>query len=97
MVLLPSTCEGFGNVLVEAAAAGIPSVAMSAALGVADALVPGVTGELVHLDSPDMIADAVQRAARYRVDAPRWLERFSVDNSTDVLAAVFDRVVSSRR
>jgi glycosyltransferase involved in cell wall biosynthesis len=97
VVLLPSTCEGFGNVLVEAAAAGIPSVALSAALGVADALVPGVTGELVHIDSPNVIADAVQRAARYRVDAPNWLERFSVDNSTDLLTAVFDRVVSLRQ
>ena len=97
VMLLPSTCEGFGNVLVEAAAAGIPSVALSAALGVADALVPGVTGELVHIDSPSVIADAVQRAARYRVDASDWLERFSVDNSTDLLTAVFDRVVSLRR
>lgn len=96
-MLLPSTCEGFGNVLVEAAAASIPSVAMSTALGVADALVPGVTGELVYLDSPTAIADAVQRAAHHRVDASDWLERFSVDNSTDLLTAVFDRVVSLRR
>lgn len=97
VMLLPSTCEGFGNVLVEAAAAGIPSVAMSTALGVADALVPGVTGELVYLDSSTAIADAVQRAAHHRVDASDWLERFSVDNSTDLLTAVFDRVVSLRR
>ena len=97
VVLLPSTCEGFGNVLVEAAAAGVPSVAMSSALGVADALVPGVTGELVSVDTPEIIADAVERAARHRVDAVDWLERFSIDNSTDLLTAVFDRVCTVRR
>ena len=35
VVLLPSTAEGFGNVLVEAAAAGVPSVTSSRALGTA--------------------------------------------------------------
>ena len=41
VLLLPSSREGFGNVLVEAAAMGIPSVAASEALGVADADRPG--------------------------------------------------------
>ncbi|PWJ48637.1 Glycosyltransferase involved in cell wall bisynthesis [Quadrisphaera granulorum] len=77
--LLASHREGLGNVLVEAAAAGLPSVALSAALGTADALVPGVTGELAIEDSPEGIADAVQQAARLVVDVPSiepWLDHF---------------------
>ena len=92
VVLLTSGCEGFGNVLVEAAAAGIPSVAISSALGVADAVVPGLTGELAISDDPSDIADAVEKAATRSVDAGAWLERFSVDNSTEHLLAVFEHV-----
>jgi len=92
VVLLPSACEGFGNVLVEAAAAGIQSVALSGALGVADAIVPGLTGELAISDDPRDIADAVEKAVTRSVDAGAWLERFSVDNSTEHLLAVFEHV-----
>src|SRR5690606_36212643 len=44
VMLLTSHSEGFANVLVESAAYGIPVVAASRALGVADAIVPGITG-----------------------------------------------------
>jgi glycosyltransferase involved in cell wall biosynthesis len=88
---IPSRCEGFPNVVVEAAA-GIQSVAISNALGVADAVVPGLTGELAISDDPSDIADAVERAATRSVDAGAWLERFSVDNSTEHLLAVFEHV-----
>lgn len=90
VVLLPSPCEGFGNVLVEAAAAGVPSVAISSALGVADAVVPGVTGELALSDDPRDIADAVEKAATISVDASAWLERFSVEGSVEHLLAAFE-------
>jgi glycosyltransferase involved in cell wall biosynthesis len=90
VVLLPSPCEGFGNVLVEAAAAGVPSVAISSALGVADAVVPGLTGELALSDDPGDVADAVEKAATLSVDAGAWLERFSVDNSVELLLAAFE-------
>jgi glycosyltransferase involved in cell wall biosynthesis len=92
VVLLTSRCEGQPNVLVEAAAAGIPSVGVSSALGVADALVPGMTGELAISDDPSDIADAVEKAATLWVDAGAWLERFSVDNSVEHLLAVFEHV-----
>jgi glycosyltransferase involved in cell wall biosynthesis len=92
VVLLPSRCEGLPNVLVEAAAAGLPSVAVSSALGVADALVPGLTGELAISDDPSDVADAVEKAANLSVDAGAWLERFSVDKSVEYLLAVFEHV-----
>jgi glycosyltransferase involved in cell wall biosynthesis len=82
VLLLPSSREGFGNVLVEAAAVGIPSVAASEALGVADALVPGVTGELARSGTPADFADAVERARYLDVSGiDRWLQRFSPQES----------------
>ena len=46
--------------------AGCPAVAVSTALGVADAIIPGITGELALDDDPESIADAVERAASLR-------------------------------
>ncbi|WP_243075661.1 glycosyltransferase [Microbacterium sp. SS28] len=95
VVLLPSNREGFGNVLVEAAAVGVPSVAVSGALGVADAIVPGITGELALTDDPSDLADAVVRASALgleHIDA--WLDRFSVDSSGRDLERVLDLVTS---
>ena len=97
--LLASSVEGFGNVLVEAAAAGLPSVAVSSALGVADALVPGLTGELAATDAPTDLADAVLRAVAADPDegaTRRWLRRFSVQESTRVLTSVLEHVRTSR-
>ncbi|WP_419817211.1 glycosyltransferase [Glaciibacter flavus] len=99
VVLLPSDREGFGNVLVEAAAAGVPSVAVSGALGVADAIVPGITGELALGPSPEQLADAVTRASAIEiVGVDAWLDRFSVSASgrdlESVLQSVTDEVAA---
>ena len=97
VLLLASHREGFGNVLVEAAAAGIPSVALSSALGVADAVVPGLTGELASGGTPAALADAVERAARIRIgDLGGWLDRFSDDTSGAMLEQVLDSVRRER-
>jgi len=79
VILLPSSIEGFGNVLVEAAAAGIPAVASSRALGVADAILDGVTGILVPSHSPDALAHAVvlARSLRPIPDVRGWLRKFT--------------------
>lgn len=95
VVLLPSNREGFGNVLVEAAAVGVPSVAVSGALGVADAIVPGITGELALSDDPVDLADAVERASELGLDhVDAWLDRFSVDSSGRDLERVLEKVTS---
>lgn len=89
VVLLPSHCEGFGNVLVEAASVGLASVAWSGALGVADAIIPGVTGEFALSDSPSGYADAIERASQMRVVPPRgWIEHFSPGVSGKKIRAV---------
>lgn len=98
VVLLPSAAEGFANVLVEAAAAGIPSVASSRALGVADAIVPNVTGVLTLGSDPAEFAAAVVRARRLApVSEPQWLERFSPEESGRQLLHVLRAVTRSPR
>ena len=52
--------EGFGIAYVEAAAAGVPSIAADVG-GVADAVADGVTGLLVPPGSPDAVASATLR------------------------------------
>jgi glycosyltransferase involved in cell wall biosynthesis len=97
VVLLPSVAEGFANVLVEAAAAGIPSVASSRALGVADAVVPNVTGVLTMGSEPTEFAAAVLQARRLApVSAPEWLLRFSPEESGLKLVQVLQSVTASR-
>lgn len=93
VALLTSSREGFGNVLVEAAAAGYPAVAVSGALGVADAIVPGITGELALSAEPVDLADAILRAADLTLDnIGPWLVRFSEAASGADLERVLRRV-----
>jgi glycosyltransferase involved in cell wall biosynthesis len=55
---LPSYREGFGSVVIEAAALGIPAVA-SKVMGVMDAVVDGQTGILVPAKDADSLACAL--------------------------------------
>ncbi len=100
VVLLPSVAEGFANVLVEAAAAGIPSVTSSRALGVADAIVPEVTGIFAMDSRPESFAAAVDRARQLTpVDAGAWFSRFAPEHSgtklLEVISAVTGRSVDA--
>ena len=86
VVLLTSVAEGFGNVLIEAAAAGYKSVVSSRCMGSADAVIPGITGELTAGDSVDDYAIAVLAASRGGVrDVGPWLRRFSSESSGGIL------------
>lgn len=100
VLVLPSTVEGFGNVLVEAAAAGIPSVASSTALGVADAMIPDVTGVLATSTRPDDLATAIAAAAELDVarETPRrWLARFGVEATGRQLERIVSRSAGTGR
>lgn len=100
VLLVASDLEGFGNVLVEAAAAGVPSVAASPALGVADGILPGLTGDLSPTTSVTDLADAVLRAAPLEPRTPAvrtWLERFRADAVGERLAAVLEGTVAASR
>jgi glycosyltransferase involved in cell wall biosynthesis len=62
LLLLPSYREGFGNVVVEAAACGIPTIA-SAIYGLTDAVEAGVTGELVEVKNVSALSESMSRLA----------------------------------
>jgi glycosyltransferase involved in cell wall biosynthesis len=95
VVLLASDVEGFGNVLVEAAAAGFKSVVSSRCMGGADAVVPGLTGEVIAGDSVEEYKAAVLAAAAEEVgDIAPWLRRFSFETSGGILRNELVRLVS---
>lgn len=59
---LPSHREGFGSVVIEAAAAGLPAIG-SRIYGLTDAIEEGVTGLLVNPGEVDALAAAMRRMA----------------------------------
>src|SRR3954469_11411013 len=60
LLVLPSAAEGFGLVLIEAMAAGIPVVATDVP-GIRDVVKDGETGLLVPPAQPAQLADAINR------------------------------------
>lgn len=97
VLLLPSVQEGFGNVLVEAAECGVRTVAVSQALGVADAMIPGVTGVLASTGSPQHLADAVEQALALPAPDPEMVHRWSAQFTAAAAAEELERVIASVR
>lgn len=58
MLILPSYREGFGTVVIEAAAMGLPTIGTNI-YGLSDAIVDGKTGLLVPLKDIDKLAEAI--------------------------------------
>jgi glycosyltransferase involved in cell wall biosynthesis len=83
VMVLPTWREGFPNVVLEAAATGIP-VVTTISTGSRDAVLPEVTGLLIPAGYPEAIAESVLRLLRNPDDrfrmgraARAWvLERF---------------------
>jgi glycosyltransferase involved in cell wall biosynthesis len=63
VMVLPSLREGFPNVVLEAAASGIPVVTTDVT-GARDSVVPGETGLLIPPESPAAITEAVLQLLR---------------------------------
>jgi glycosyltransferase involved in cell wall biosynthesis len=66
---LPSYREGFGMSIIEAAAAGLPTVA-SRIYGITDAIIEGLTG-MLHLPGD---VDAIERQLRHLIMSPEQLQ-----------------------
>lgn len=60
VLVLPSEAEGFGLVLIEAMAAGVPVVGTNVP-GIRDVIVDGENGLLVAVREPKALADVVRR------------------------------------
>lgn len=67
---LPTRREGFPNVVLEAAALGVPTVT-TRATGAVDSVVDGETGYLVAVDDPDELADRLVQMSRDRAELSR--------------------------
>jgi glycosyltransferase involved in cell wall biosynthesis len=96
LVALPTYREGFPNVLLEAAAMGLPVVATEVD-GCVDAVAPGVTGELVEARDAAALARAIdgylgdpeRRLAHGRAGRARVLERFEQRRLWEGIEAVY--------
>lgn len=102
MFVLPSAREGLANVLVEAAASGLPTVVTNVS-GAADAVDDGASGRIVPRDVGD-VADALRAylaepsLARRHGEAARQLAvaRFTRDVVLATHLALFDRILQGR-
>ena len=97
-MVLPSSREGYGLVVVEAAAAGTPSIVVLGEDNAATELVEdGVNGFVVPSASPEDLAGAIVRVhaagGALRVSTAEWFarnaRRLSLDASLDRVAASY--------
>ncbi len=99
-VLLPSRREGYGLVVVEAAARGTPSVVVAGEDNAATELIEeGVNGTIAPRSDPQAIAEAIVRihvaGEAMRAATAQWYadnaERLSVESSLQTVLAGYER------
>lgn len=91
---MPSRGEGFGIVLLEAMACGVPVVA-SEADGSSEAVRDGLLGPAVDPADLDAVVGAVAHAIEQPKDVPDGLDHFSYDRFAERWRAVVDRTFLS--
>jgi glycosyltransferase involved in cell wall biosynthesis len=97
-MVLPSSREGYGLVVVEASAAGTPSVVVRGEDNAATELVEeGVNGFVADSAAPEELARAIERVhdagGALRASTADWFERnarrLSIDSSLDAVASSY--------
>jgi glycosyltransferase involved in cell wall biosynthesis len=95
VMVLPTWREGFPNVVLEAAATGIP-VVTTMSTGSRDSVVPEVTGLLIPPGYPEAICEAVvkllrdpERRARMGRAARAWVQEHFIDERVLGLTAAY--------
>ncbi len=102
LFVLPSYREGFGSVVIEAAACGIPAVA-SRIYGLTDAVQDGVTGLLhppadiadLHAKLARLCKDHELRATMGKTARARAIEDFSMASVSSALLAYYEKILGS--
>lgn len=97
-LVLPSRREGYGLIVVEAAARGVPSIVVAGSDNAATELIEeGINGFVVPSESPDDIADAVVRVrdagSTMRSSTARWFAdhaaELSLASSMEIVSRLF--------
>jgi len=92
LVVLSSLTEGFGNVLIEAMAAGVPVVSTDAPHGPREILDNGKYGALVPVGDAEALATAMANALEQPLDAAR-LQRRASDFEVTVIGDRYDALL----
>jgi glycosyltransferase involved in cell wall biosynthesis len=100
IAILPSDSEALPTVLIEAGAAGLPTVA-SRVGGVQEIIVDQETGYLIPPRNPQALADALDRLLDNPQQAKRMGERacervhrlFTLDGQVESLAALYELLI----
>jgi glycosyltransferase involved in cell wall biosynthesis len=99
LFVLPSRWEGFGHVIVEAMAAGVPVIAYDCPHGPRDIIRDGVNGVLVRMDDEQGFMRAMNRMLDDRNEAKRMADaasevvwRFGVDRISRDYLRLFRRI-----
>lgn len=98
--VLPSLWEGFGIVIVEAMACGVPVVSTDCPFGPAEIITHEENGLLVEVDNPKLLADAINRVLgddqlqhKLSENGLKKAEDFTVEKITAEYDDLFTRVL----
>ncbi len=100
LFVLSSAWEGFGNVLVEAMATGVPVVATDCPSGPREILENGRHGPLVPVGDIQALASAMHKTLDTPPDRENLINaarRFDVDHATSAYSTLLQRLVKRRR
>ncbi len=92
LFVLSSAFEGFGNVLAEAMAAGIPVVSTNCESGPAEILDNGQYGKLVSVGDIDSMAEAIIKTLRNPL-SPEVLRRRGSEFSLEIILSQYKEVL----
>jgi glycosyltransferase involved in cell wall biosynthesis len=103
-LVIPSYREGFGSVVIEAAACGIPSIGTNI-YGLSDAIIDGKTGSLIPVGSAKALEDAILRLSTDAVKRMRMGERaltrvltqFRQDMLVEALLKYYERILDANK